>query len=140
MPGSLASTIGSTFLAGTISGTSAQQSPHIALRLTGREVILALLSIAVVIVLLAAPVVGEAISGSVSEAAAKVAPTTFLVGLGILVIGLVFGAEILDIAGGSLVGLVILGWIIDNYLGASCRGEPLYLRCAARPGSASVRR
>lgn len=121
MPGSLGGAIGSAFLAGTISSTSGHQSPHIAVRITGREVILALLLIAIVIVLLAAPIVGEAISGSVSEAAAKAAPTTFFLGLGLLCTGLAVGARLLDIVGASMVGLVILGVIVDNYLGSgSC--------------------
>jgi hypothetical protein len=36
----------------------------------------------------------------------------------VLFIGLVAGVELLDIVGASLVGLVILGVIVDNYLSA----------------------
>ena len=116
MPGFPAGTISSTFLAGTISDTSGQHSRHIAI--PGRLVVYALLFIVFVIILLALPVIWQAVSEAFSSAAEKAAPGTFFLGLGVLFIGLVAGVELLDIVGASLVGLVILGVIVDNYLAA----------------------
>ncbi len=117
MPGFPAGTISGTFLAGTVSGIAGHH-PHIAIRLSGGVVVVTLLFMALVIVLLAAPVIWQAVSESLGSAAEKAAPGTFFLGLGLLLTGLVAGARLLDIAGGSLVGLVILGVIVDNYLTA----------------------
>jgi hypothetical protein len=106
------------FLAGRISQTSAQQARHFALRITGREVVIAVLFVVAVVVLLTIPVIWGVVAEATSSAAEKAAPATFFVGLGVLCTGLVAGAEIVAIIGGSLVGLVVVGFIIDNYLGA----------------------
>ncbi len=116
MPGFLACTISRTFLAGTISDASGQQSRHIAI--PGRLVLYALLFIVFVIVLLAAPVIWQAGAEAFGSAAEKAAPGTFFLGLGVLFIGLVAGLKLLDIVGAGLVGLVVVGVIIDNYLTA----------------------
>jgi hypothetical protein len=116
MPGFPVSTISSTFLAGTIGDAAGQQSRHIAV--PGRLVVYALLFIVFVIVLLATPVIWQAGAEAFSGAAEKAAPATFFLGLGVLFTGLVASVELLDIVGASLVGLVVLGVIIDNYLTA----------------------
>lgn len=116
MPGFPAGTISSTFLAGTISDKSGHQLRHIALWSLGRVVVVAVVVILFVIILLAAPVIWQAGAEAFSTAAAKVAPGTFFLGLGLLFTGLIAGAELLEIAGASLAGLVILGVIVDNYL------------------------
>jgi hypothetical protein len=120
MPGFLASTTSSTFLP-TISDTAAQQARHIAIRITGREVVIAVLFVVAVIVLLTIPVIWGVVAEATSSAAEKAAPATFFVALGVLCTGLVAGFEILAIVGGSLVGLLVVGFIIDNYLGAAGR-------------------
>jgi hypothetical protein len=115
MSGFLAGTISSTLPAGTISNASAQQSRHIAI--PAHLWLYVLLFIGFVIFLLVLPVIWGVVSEAASGAAEKAAPGTFFLGLGILFVGLVGGFKILDIAGASLVGLVVIGVIVDNYLG-----------------------
>jgi hypothetical protein len=76
----------------------------------------ALLFIALMIVLLAAPVVGEAVGAVISRGVERAAPGTFFLGLGILLTGLAFGFRILDIAGACLIGSVVLAFIMKHYL------------------------
>jgi hypothetical protein len=121
MPGFLAGPASSTFLAGAISAASGPQARHFAFRVTGREVVIAVLFVVAVVVLLTIPVVWGIVAEATSGAAEKAAPATFFVGLGVLCTGLVAGAEIVAIIGGALVGLVVVGFIIDNYLGMACR-------------------
>jgi hypothetical protein len=106
------------FLAGTISDAYAQHSRHVTI--PARLWLYVLLFIGFVIFLLVLPVVWGAVSEAASTAAEKAAPTTFFVGLGVLFLGLVTGLEILDIVGASLAGLVVIGVIVDNYLGLRC--------------------
>ena len=120
MPGFLG-TISSTFPAGAISDSSAQHSRHIAI--PGRLWLYVLLFIGFVILLLVLPVIWGIVSEAASSAAEKAAPGTFFLGLGVLFVGLVTGIEILDVVGASLAGLVIVGVIVDNYLGAMCCGS-----------------
>lgn len=129
MPGFLVGTK-STFLGGTISDASGHQSRHIAV--PARLVVYVVLFVVFVIVLLVIPVVWGAVSEACSSAAEKAAPGTFFLGLGVLFIGLVAGLEILDIVGASLVGLVILGVIVDNYLGPALWSERLDARLDTR--------
>ena len=119
MPGFLG-TISSTFPAGAISD-AAQHSRHIAI--PGRLWLYVLLFIGFVIFLLVLPVIWGVVSEAASSAAEKAAPGTFFLGLGVLFVGLVTGIEILDVVGASLAGLVIVGVIVDNYLGAMRRGS-----------------
>jgi hypothetical protein len=104
------------FLAGTISDASAQHSRHIAI--PARLWLYVLLFVGFVIFLLVLPVIWGVVSEAASGAAEKAAPGTFFLGLGILFVGLVGGFKILDIVGASLVGLVVIGVIVDNYLTA----------------------
>jgi hypothetical protein len=116
MPGFLAGTISSTFPAGAISDASAQHSRHVAI--PARLWLYVLLFIGFVIFLLVLPVIWGIVAEAASSAAEKAAPGTFFLGLGVLFVGLVTGIEILDIVGASLAGLVIVGVIVDNYLGS----------------------
>jgi hypothetical protein len=84
-------------------------------------VVIAVLFVVAVIVLLTIPVIWGVVAEATSGAAEKAAPATFFVGLGVLCTGLVAGFELLAIVGGSLVGLVVVGFIIDNYLTPACR-------------------
>jgi hypothetical protein len=109
------------FLASTISEASAQQSRHVAI--PARLWLYVVLFIGFVIFLLVLPVIWGVVSEAASSAAEKAAPGTFFLGLGILFVGLVAGLEILDIVGASLAGLVIVGVIVDNYLGVARGGS-----------------
>ncbi len=115
MPGFLAGAISRSFPAGALSDASAQQSRHIAI--PARLWLYVLLFIGFVIFLLVLPVIWGIVSEAASSAAEKAAPGTFFLGLGVLFVGLVTGIEILLIVGASLAGLVIVGVIVDNYLG-----------------------
>jgi hypothetical protein len=121
MPGFL-DTISSTFPAGAISDATAQHSRHIAI--PARLWLYVLLFIGFVIFLLVLPVIWGIVSEAASSAAEKAAPGTFFLGLGVLFVGLVTGIDILLIVGASLAGLVIVGVIVDNYLGSSAVGPP----------------
>jgi hypothetical protein len=83
--------------------------------LSGRAVILLVIAGAILVCLLAVPVLTDIFLGFASVQGAKIAKATFLTGLGILLFGLVIGVEIVDIIGGGLMGAVILGIILDNY-------------------------
>jgi hypothetical protein len=103
------------YIAGTISIPS-HQSRHAAAWFSGRQLVVALIFIAAVIVLLAGPVIAGALMDFFSSAAEKAAPTAFFLGLGLLFAGLIFRARVLDIAGACLIGLVLIGVVLDNYL------------------------
>jgi hypothetical protein len=103
------------YLAGTIS-IPVHQSRHAAAWFSGRQVAAAAIFIGAVIVILAAPVIVGVLFDFFSTAAEKAAPTAFFLGLGLLFAGLIFRARILDVIGAGLVGLVLIGVILDNYL------------------------
>jgi hypothetical protein len=67
------------------------------------------------IALLAYCVLGEAVSGFFSAVKAKTAATTFFIGVGVLLMGIVIGTRILDIVGACLIGGVLLGVILEYY-------------------------
>jgi hypothetical protein len=115
MPGFLPGTI-STFPARAIGSASVHQSRHIIIPV--KLWLYVLLFFGFVIFLLVLPVVWGIVSEAASSAAEKAAPGTFFLGLGVLFVGLIAGIEILEIVGASLVGLVVIGVIVDNYLAA----------------------
>ena len=82
-----------------------------------------LIFIAVFIALLAGPILLEYLFDLGSKAVEKGAKGGFLLGLGVLAIGLVSGTRVLEIAGGALVGAVVLAVIADNYLTRSAQGS-----------------
>jgi hypothetical protein len=79
-----------------------------------------LIFIAVFIALLAGPILLEFLWDLFSKAVEKTAKGGFLLGLGILLVGLLSGTRILEIAGAVVVGAVLLAVIADNYLIAPC--------------------
>ena len=83
--------------------------------LSGRQIALALMVIAVVSVILWIPVLYDQVMDFLSRNAPRYAPLTFLAGLGLLVIGLVVGVQILDIIGASMMGAIALGFLVENY-------------------------
>ncbi|GEM_PF-1863748 len=74
-----------------------------------------LVCVAVLLGLLWVPVLGDRLYGFLSEKAPKVAPRMFLLGLGLLLTGLVVQAWILECVGACLIGVLVLGMILDNY-------------------------
>lgn len=87
----------------------------LAASISGRQVIVVLICAVIFLGLLTGPIVGETLFDAFSAGAAKVAPTMFFLGLGALVAGLLLRVGILDIAGGCLIGAVLLGAILINY-------------------------
>jgi hypothetical protein len=75
-----------------------------------------LIFVAVFIALLAGPLLLEFLWDLFSKTVEKMAKGGFLLGLGILLVGLLSRARILEIAGAVVVGAVLLAVIADNYL------------------------
>lgn len=102
-------------LAGTIS-ILGQHARYVVLpSFSGRQVVVVLIFLAVVICLLIGPVLGENLFDIASTKGAKAAPATFFLGLGVLLLGLFLGVPILDGVGACLIGAVLLGVILVNY-------------------------
>jgi len=80
-----------------------------------RQVIVILACVAVLVVVLWLPVLGDRFTASVTRVAPKVAPRMFLIGLVILVAGLVSQVGVLDIVGAGIIGVIVAAWIYDNY-------------------------
>jgi hypothetical protein len=81
----------------------------------GRLIVGALAGIVVVIGLLWIPVLGDRFTAFLSRTGPQAAPKILLAGGGLFVLGLIAGVPPLEIAGGSLVGLVVLAVLFDNY-------------------------
>jgi hypothetical protein len=86
--------------------------------LSGRFVIVILACGLLLICVLAVPVLTDVFLSFASAQGAKIARGTFLLGLCILLLGLVIQVELVEIVGGALMGVVILGVILENYLAA----------------------
>lgn len=67
------------------------------------------------LVLLWLPIIGDHLNGFLSAQGWRAAPRLLLLGVGLGVIGLIAGIRVLEIAGASIVGLLIVGLIFDNY-------------------------
>jgi hypothetical protein len=124
------------YLAGALSITG-HVSRHVAARVTGREILIALIVVVIYVLLLVVPVLWGAGFDSFSRQVDKAARPTFLFGFGVLVVGLVSGLRILDIAGGAIMFAVVLGVIIENYL---MTGTSPNRATVTRAGSRSDRR
>jgi hypothetical protein len=83
--------------------------------LSGHLIVLLLIVGGIFIGLLALPVIGDFISGSIEGPATRWSPLTFAIGLGVLIIGLVAGVRVLDILGAGLMGAVALGALMVHY-------------------------
>ena len=89
-----------------------------------RQVVVALIFIAVLVVLVAGPLLLEALGNLFSKGVEKATPGGFVLGLVVLFIGLATGVRFITIAGAVVLGAVVLGVIIDNYLSpVACRDE-----------------
>jgi hypothetical protein len=106
------------YLAGSVraSGLLAGR-PGVSL-LSGRFVIVILAVGLLFACVLAVPVLTDVFLSFASAQGAKVARSAFLLGLCILLLGLAIQVEVVDIVGGALMGVVILGVILENYLAA----------------------
>jgi hypothetical protein len=106
-------------LAGHLAGPLSDLGQHarhlVAGLFTGRQIVLALICVAVIVVLLIIPVIGENLFNAASAGAEKVAPGAFFLGLGVLAIGLVFGTRMLDIVGAGLMSAVLIGALMKHY-------------------------
>jgi hypothetical protein len=83
-----------------------------------REFIVVLIIIAVIVILLGGPVVAGALYEALSRAGERAAPGAFFLGLGILFVGIIVGVRIIIFMGLGLIAAVVVGVIIDHYLGA----------------------
>ena len=81
-----------------------------------RQVVVALIFIAVLVALLVGPLLLEGLGNFFSKGVEKATPGGLLVGLVVLIIGLMSGVRFITIAGAAVLGAVVLGVIIDNYL------------------------
>jgi hypothetical protein len=102
-------------LVGTLS-TPGHQAGHTATSLTLREVIIGLIVIAVFAVLLYGPILAGALFDLFSKGVDRAAPGAFFTGLGVLFVGIISGVRDIEIAGAALIGAVVLGYIVENYL------------------------
>jgi len=82
---------------------------------SGRQVIVALACVAVVVVVLWIPVLGDRLTAYLSKVGPRVVPRMFVFGLGALLAGLAFRFGALELVGGGLIALVLLALILDNY-------------------------
>jgi hypothetical protein len=80
-----------------------------------RDVLVVAACVIVAFILLWLPVLGDRVTAYLSRNAPKFAPRIFLAGLGILATGLITRLVILDVVGASLIGLLALGYLFDNY-------------------------
>jgi hypothetical protein len=102
-------------LAGTISALHGHSRDVAAAFLSGRQIVVGVICIAVVLVLLVTPVVGGNLSEAFGAGATKAAPTMFFCGVAALGTGLIAGVWFLDMLGACLIGAVLLGVILVNY-------------------------
>jgi len=82
---------------------------------SGRQAIVALVLVAVLVIVLWIPVWGDRLTAYLSKHGPKVMPRMALAGIGVLLTGLVVKVTVLDIVGGCLVGIVLLAVFLDNY-------------------------
>jgi hypothetical protein len=104
-----------TRFAGTF-GLLREPSRHAAVAyISGHLVAILLIGGAAAVVLLALPVLGDVIFGSIEGPAMKSAPAVFAIGLGTLILGLVAGVRVLDLIGACVMGAVALGAFMFHY-------------------------
>jgi hypothetical protein len=114
------------YLAGTLSvpGYLSSYLGRHAAWFSARQVVVALIFIAVFVALVAGPLLLEPVGNFLSKGVKKAAPGGFVLGLVVLLIGLASGVRFIIIAGAAVLGAIVLGVIIDNYLTpVACRGE-----------------
>lgn len=100
---------------GVMSGIGHHARHLIITYVTGREILIGLGVVLLLVVLLVLPVLGEGMFDSFSAAAEKAGKPVFLTGAGVVVIGLLSGTALLTGIGLGLIGLVVAGWLMINY-------------------------
>jgi hypothetical protein len=111
------------YLAGT-PRLSNDQYRHLAAWLHRHELVVVLVILAIMavfLILLAIPVLYDAVFNAFSSGMDRAAKGTFLFGFGVLIVGLASGIRIIDIIGGAVMAAVIVGIIVENYLTAVSR-------------------
>jgi hypothetical protein len=88
---------------------------HITASLSGLVYLALIICVVAFIALLAGTVVGDSLFDIVTRALPKTAPRLFAAGLGILIIGLIARAALIDIIGAGLMGLVLIATIFVHY-------------------------
>jgi hypothetical protein len=115
------------YLAGT-AGHLGQHAKGLGAALGSARFVLILIGAGVIFVcVLAVPVLSDRFLGFAAAQGAKIAVKTFLVGAVVLLVGLALHVVIIDLIGGGLMGLVILGVILDNYLSVLAPAGPTSL-------------
>jgi hypothetical protein len=99
-----------------ILGVTGHQPGHVNFSITGREIVLGLIVIVAVIILLTVPILWGALSDVACAGIDRATTGMFVLGVGILLVGLISGLRVLDIAGGGMLGAWLLGVIVANYL------------------------
>jgi hypothetical protein len=82
---------------------------------SGRQIVVGLIGVAVILVVLGVPVLGETLLGFVAGGALRLAPSVFVIGLVVLLVGLLAGMAILTVIGACLLGVILLGVVLKNY-------------------------
>jgi hypothetical protein len=121
------------YLAGTLS-VSGYLGRHAAW-FSLRQVVVALIFIAVLVALVAGPLLLDVIGNFFSKGVEKATPGGFALGLVVLLIGLASGVRFIIIAGAVVLGAVVLGVIIDNYLTSVACAATSHATAAQRPAA-----
>jgi hypothetical protein len=112
-------------------GVTGQQPGHVNFSITGREIVLGFIVIVAVVILLAVPVLWGALSDMACAGIDRATTGMFVLGVGILLVGLISGLRVLDIAGGGVLGVWLLSVIVANYLicaqAATSRDAPVHV-------------
>jgi hypothetical protein len=98
-----------------LSGYLAGHIAAAALPLSGARIVVILALIAVCSVVLWIPVLGDRLKAEVTRKAPQIAPRIFFLGLAVLVAGLVIHMKVLDVAGGCLIGGLVLATVLNEY-------------------------
>jgi hypothetical protein len=114
------------YLAGTPRLNSGQ-SRHLAAWFHGHEVLVVLIILGIMaafLILLAIPVLYDVFFNAFSSGMDRAARGTFVLGFGILIVGLASGIRIIDIIGGGVMAAVVVGIIVENYLTPAPQASP----------------
>jgi hypothetical protein len=102
-------------LAGPIASFGQHFTPIEAALPTGHQIVIIMAAALILTTLLTVPVLWDGFMDGFGKAARKFLPRVFAVGTIILIIGLISHVELIDIIGGSMMGVVIAAAIADQY-------------------------
>ena len=103
-----------------------------------RQVVVALIFIAVLVAIVAGPLLIDVIGNFFSKGVEKITPGGFVLGLVVLLTGLASGVRVIIIAGAAIVGAVVLGFIIDKYLTLVAHAPVRYAEGGVVCGDAAI--